>query len=62
MFITFRIKLTREELESVLNVLIQTLGDDVEVEHPDTYVVKTCHLLKASTDMAMIAYFLACNR
>lgn len=28
------------------NVLLQTLGFDVAVDHPHTHVVKTCHLVK----------------
>lgn len=31
------------------NVLLQTLGFDVAVDHPHTHVVKTCHLVKGST-------------
>ena len=28
------------------NVLLQTLGFDVAIDHPHTHVVKTCHLVK----------------
>lgn len=28
------------------NILLQTLGFDVAVDHPHTHVVKTCHLVK----------------
>lgn len=28
------------------NVLLQTLGFDVAVDHPHTHVVRTCHLVK----------------
>lgn len=31
------------------NVLLQTLGFDVAVDHPHTHVVKTCHLVKGKT-------------
>lgn len=44
------------------NVLLQTLGFDVAVDHPHTHVVKTCHLVKACKDLAQTSYFLASNR
>lgn len=28
------------------NVLLQTLGFDVAIDHPHTHVVRTCHLVK----------------
>lgn len=31
------------------NVLLQTLGFDVAIDHPHTHVVKTCHLVKGET-------------
>ncbi|XP_037037969.1 cyclin-T isoform X3 [Bradysia coprophila] len=43
------------------NVLLQTLGFDVAVDHPHTHVVKTCHLVKACKDLAQTSYFLASN-
>lgn len=30
------------------NVLLQTLGFDVAIDHPHTHVVKTCHLVKGN--------------
>lgn len=30
------------------NILLQTLGFDVAVDHPHTHVVKTCHLVKGN--------------
>uniref|UniRef100_A0A8D8I632 Cyclin-T n=1 Tax=Culex pipiens TaxID=7175 RepID=A0A8D8I632_CULPI len=44
------------------NVLLQTLGFDVAIDHPHTHVVKTCHLVKASKDLAQTSYFMASNR
>ncbi|XP_055538668.1 cyclin-T isoform X2 [Wyeomyia smithii] len=43
------------------NVLLQTLGFDVAIDHPHTHVVKTCHLVKASKDLAQTSYFMASN-
>ncbi|XP_075164350.1 cyclin T isoform X2 [Haematobia irritans] len=43
------------------NVLLQTLGFDVAIDHPHTHVVKTCHLVKACKDLAQTSYFLASN-
>lgn len=44
------------------NVLLQTLGFDVAVDHPHTHVVKACQLVKACKDLAQTSYFLASNR
>ncbi|XP_055685627.1 cyclin-T isoform X2 [Lutzomyia longipalpis] len=43
------------------NVLLQTLGFDVAIDHPHTHVVKTCHLVKACKDLAQTSYFMASN-
>ncbi|XP_055915504.1 cyclin-T isoform X2 [Eupeodes corollae] len=45
------------------NVLLQTLGFDVAIDHPHTHVVKTCHLVKGKSckDLAQTSYFLASN-
>ncbi|XP_037928145.1 cyclin-T isoform X2 [Teleopsis dalmanni] len=43
------------------NVLLQTLGFDVAIDHPHTHVVKTCQLVKACKDLAQTSYFLASN-
>lgn len=32
------------------NVLLQTLGFDVAIDHPHTHVVKTCHLVKGMNE------------
>lgn len=33
------------------NVLLQTLGFDVAVDHPHTHVVRTCHLVKGKCEV-----------
>lgn len=43
------------------NILLQTLGFDLSIEHPHTNVVKTCQLVKAPKDLAQTSYFLATN-
>ncbi|XP_059609543.1 cyclin-T isoform X2 [Phlebotomus argentipes] len=43
------------------NVLLQTLGFDVAIDHPHTHVVKTCHLVRACKDLAQTSYFMASN-
>uniref|UniRef100_A0A336M388 CSON011270 protein n=1 Tax=Culicoides sonorensis TaxID=179676 RepID=A0A336M388_CULSO len=43
------------------NVLLQTLGFDVAIDHPHTHVVKTCGLVKASKELAQTSYFMASN-
>ncbi|KYB26727.1 hypothetical protein TcasGA2_TC031193 [Tribolium castaneum] len=42
-------------------VLLQTLGFDVAIDHPHTHVVRCCHLVRASKDLAQSSYFLASN-
>lgn len=37
------------------NVLLQTLGFDVAIDHPHTHVVKTCHLVKGKSLRVKIA-------
>lgn len=44
------------------NVLLQTLGFDVAIDHPHTHVVRCCHLVRASKDLAQTSYFMASNR
>ncbi|KAK0074496.1 hypothetical protein PV325_008265 [Microctonus aethiopoides] len=51
------------------NVLLQTLGFDVAIDHPHTHVVRCCQLVKdlllefsASKDLAQTSYFMASNR
>lgn len=43
------------------NILLQTLGFDVAIDHPHTHVVKTCNLVRASKDLAQSSYFMASN-
>uniref|UniRef100_A0A1B6CKX9 Cyclin-like domain-containing protein n=1 Tax=Clastoptera arizonana TaxID=38151 RepID=A0A1B6CKX9_9HEMI len=43
------------------NILLQTLGFDVAIDHPHTHVVKCCHLVRASKDLAQTSYFMASN-
>ncbi|XP_060530497.1 cyclin-T isoform X2 [Cylas formicarius] len=43
------------------NVLLQTLGFDVAIDHPHTHVVRCCHLVRASKDLAQTSYFMASN-
>ncbi|KAH8395288.1 hypothetical protein KR222_008187 [Zaprionus bogoriensis] len=50
-----------QELVFNENVLLQTLGFDVAIDHPHTHVVKTCQLVKACKDLAQTSYFLASN-
>lgn len=40
------------------NVLLQTLGFDVAVDHPHTHVVKTCQLVKGTTNPPVRCLFL----
>ncbi|XP_063217677.1 cyclin-T isoform X1 [Bacillus rossius redtenbacheri] len=43
------------------NVLLQTLGFDVAIDHPHTHVVRCCELVRASKDLAQTSYFMASN-
>ncbi|XP_020286214.1 cyclin-T isoform X2 [Pseudomyrmex gracilis] len=43
------------------NVLLQTLGFDVAIDHPHTHVVRCCQLVKASKELAQTSYFMASN-
>ncbi|XP_044746264.1 cyclin-T2 isoform X2 [Coccinella septempunctata] len=43
------------------NVLLQTLGFDVAIDHPHTHVVRCCQLVRASKDLAQTSYFMASN-
>lgn len=51
----------QQELVDNESVLLQTLGFEVAVDHPNTYVVKCVQLVKASKELAQTAYFLATN-
>jgi len=41
------------------NIMLQTLGFEIGIEHPHTSVVKCCQLVKASKDLAQTSYFMA---
>ncbi|CAO1306319.1 unnamed protein product [Diamesa tonsa] len=46
------------------NILLQTLGFDVAIDHPHTYVVKACQLFNivtVSKDLRQTCYFMASN-
>ncbi|KAH3730879.1 hypothetical protein DPMN_056878 [Dreissena polymorpha] len=43
------------------NILLQTLGFEVRVEHPHTFIVKATALVKASKDLSQSSYYLATN-
>nr|XP_023014591.1 cyclin-T2 isoform X1 [Leptinotarsa decemlineata] len=43
------------------NILLQTLGFDVAIDHPHTHVVQCCYLVRASKDLAQTSYFMASN-
>eukprot|EP00794_Sanderia_malayensis_P003044 gene3046-3506_t len=43
------------------SILLQTLGFELSVEHPHTYVVKCAQMVKAAKDLAQTSYFLATN-
>ncbi|XP_057294230.1 cyclin-T1-like [Hydractinia symbiolongicarpus] len=49
------------ELVNNESILLQTLGFEVSVDHPNTFVVKCAQLVKASKELAQTAYFLATN-
>ena len=51
-----------QELVRNENILLQTLGFDVAIDHPHTHVVKCCQLVKASKELAQTSYFMATNR
>ncbi|XP_050425943.1 cyclin-T1-like [Adelges cooleyi] len=42
-------------------LLLKTLGFEIAVDHPHTYIVRCCHMVKASRDLAHTAYFMASN-
>ena len=49
------------ELVANENILLQTLGFDVAIDHPHTHVVRCCQLVKASKELAQTSYFMATN-
>ncbi|KAG0727371.1 Cyclin-T2 [Chionoecetes opilio] len=48
-----------QELVVNENILLQTLGFDVAIDHPHTHVVRCCHLVRATKDLAQTSYFMA---
>ncbi|XP_059481871.1 cyclin-T1 isoform X2 [Neocloeon triangulifer] len=50
-----------QELVFNENVLLQTLGFDVGIDHPHTHVVKCCQLVRANKELAQTSYFMASN-
>merc|ERR1712012_361684 len=50
-----------QELHSNENILLQTLGFEVAIDHPHTHVVKCCQLVKAHKELAQTSYFMATN-
>ncbi|OUC48160.1 cyclin domain protein [Trichinella nativa] len=54
-----------EEAQKIItfeNILLQTLGFDINVVHPHAHVVRCCQLIKAPKDLAHSAYFFATDR
>ncbi|XP_068749419.1 cyclin-T1-like isoform X2 [Montipora capricornis] len=43
------------------SILLQTLGFEITVHHPHTYVVKCIQLVRASKDLRQTSYFMATN-
>lgn len=62
MFFYFRYQQLSQDLVFNENVLLQTLGFDVAIDHPHTHIVRCCHLVKAGKDLAHTSYFMASNR
>jgi len=50
-----------QELVSNENILLQTLGFDVGIDHPHTHVVRCVQLVKAQKELAQTSYFMATN-
>lgn len=60
--VIFRYQQLSQDLVFNENVLLQTLGFDVAIDHPHTHIVRCCHLVKAGKDLAHTSYFMASNR
>lgn len=58
----FRYRAQSADLVFNENILLQTLGFDVAIDHPHTHVVRCCHLVRASKDLAQTSYFMASYR
>lgn len=53
-----------EQVQDLLKneeTLLKTLGFDTAIDHPHTHIVRCCHLVRASKDLAQTAYFMASN-
>lgn len=53
-----------EQVQDLLKneeTLLKTLGFETAIDHPHTHIVRCCHLVKASKDLAQTAYFMASN-
>ncbi|XP_053211265.1 cyclin-T1-like isoform X2 [Panonychus citri] len=54
-----------QELVVNENIMLQTLGFDIGIEHPHTFIIKCCQLVKdvfaAHKDLAQTSYFMATN-
>ncbi|XP_070535974.1 cyclin-T1-like [Ptychodera flava] len=50
-----------QEIVILESILLQTLGFNVAIDHPHTYVVKCTQLIRANKDLAQTAYFMATN-
>ncbi|XP_064113023.1 cyclin-T2-like isoform X1 [Macrobrachium nipponense] len=48
-----------QELVVNENILLQTLGFDVAIDHPHSHVVRCCQLVRATKDLAQTSYFMA---
>lgn len=54
----------KEQVEALIdneNILLQTFGFDVTVEHPHIYVLDICQLIKADQKFTQTSYYLASN-
>ncbi|NXU56724.1 CCNT1 protein, partial [Turnix velox] len=50
-----------QELVILESIILQTLGFEITIDHPHTYVVKCTQLVRASRDLAQTSYFMATN-
>jgi len=53
-----------EQVQDLLKneeTLLKTLGFETAIDHPHTHIVRCCHLVRASKDLAQTAYFMASN-
>ncbi|XP_005991487.1 cyclin-T1 isoform X2 [Latimeria chalumnae] len=50
-----------QDLVILENIILQTLGFEITIDHPHTHVVKCTQLVRASKDLAQTSYFMATN-